>query len=639
MLKMLRGDKSGFMVKVVLVLITIGFSFFGIESYFVSSGVTTVAKVGKTDITQDQFRDRFNQYRQRMQQLSGGSLDLAFFERLEVKRQVLDQMINEQLLLAADAEADVVVPVSQVRREIMEVPAFQTDGKFDPDTYRVLLSAQGMSPLGFEERVRQDLAVRELPNEVTATALVTHAEVDEYLRLKDQQRDFRFIRLARPAAGNTEVADPEIEAYYGEHQADFMEPEQVALEYLELDGEKLDVNTTPDESTLRERYERELVRFVTPEERLASHILVKVGGSGSPDDQRQALARAEAIEQQLKDGKDFAELARSDSDDLGSKKQGGDLGWLEKGATEEAFEDALFALAAKGDVSAPVLTGEGYHIIKLTDIRPGHTRTFEEVKPELEREFAETERDRVYAEKAGELTDLTYRDPSSLESAAQALGLTVQKTPAFARTGGAGIAANPQVAKAAFSDNVLVQHNNSDPIDLGPNHIVVIRLAEHRAATPIPLDKVREQVKSRIIAARISEEARAKADALLAEAEAGKSLEELAAAHASKVEEQKGVGREAANVDSALVQAAFAMPRPQADKVEQRVVELGGDAFALLVLDKVVDGDPSQLDAKTREAARNALREGYGSEAASGLIAALRKTTKIQVFEDKLQDL
>src|SRR5690606_1577190 len=206
----------------------------------------------------------------------------------------------------------------------------------------------------------------------------------------------------------------------------------------------------------------------------------------------------------LRDGGDFAALAKQFSSDLGSKNLGGELGWIDRGTTEEAFEGALFALEKKGDVSAPVLGSEGYHIIRLVDVRPGKTRTFEEVKPELAREYADGERERAYSEKAGRLTDLAYEDPSSLDTAAKELGLEVKTTPLFGRQGGTeGILANRMVVQAAFSDAVLVQNTNSDHIDLGNNHVVVVRLAEHKPSTPMPLEQVRDRVRERIVAERL----------------------------------------------------------------------------------------------------------------------------------------
>lgn len=636
MLQLLRGKKSSLFVKIILGVIVIGFSFFGIESYFVANTNTSVAKVGGAEISQQEFQDQFNRYVQRMVQMMGPAANAAMFQNPDVKRRLLDQMIDEKVVLAASDKLGMTVPAKRIQDEILKVPAFQNDGKFDAEQYRQVLSVNGMSPLGFEERLRQDIAARELPAQVAATAAATDAEVDAYIRLRDQRRDFRYVKLEKPAAAdNADVSADEIDAYYKAHQADFMVPERVAVEYVELDAAKLEVDQKPDDSVLKERYEKNQARYVSAEQRLASHILVKVGGKGGPDDQKAALAKAEAIEKQLKDGKDFATLAKQESADLGSKNQGGDLGWLDKGTTEEAFESALFALD-KGAVSTPVLGSEGYHIIELRDVRPGKTRSFEEVKPELEKEYAATERERVYSDKAGRLTDLTYQNPSTLEPAAKELGLTVQKTALFPRTGGEGVAANPAVVKAAFDDSVLVQNNNSDAIDLGPSHVVVVRLAEHKPATPKPLDEVRDAVKTRILAERVHKQAKDHADALFADLGKGKTLDDVAAG--AKVEDQKGIGREAANLDTRLVAGVFQMARPAEGKPSIKLVDLGGDSYALVQLTNVADGSTGGLDAKTREAARNTLEQGIGAETSNDFIAALRKATKISVSESRLTD-
>jgi peptidyl-prolyl cis-trans isomerase D len=636
MLQALRGKKSSLLIKIILVVITIGFSFWGIESYLFTRVDTSVAKVNGTDISQDQFRQRFDENRQRMMQMMNGQLDASFFERPEMKKQVLDQLINERVLLDANKDLGVSVTDDRIKREILAIPAFQKDGKFDPDTYKMLLQAQNMSPRAFDDRVRQDLAVRELPQQVGSSVLITDAQLDNYLRLKDQRRDFRYVKLDKPAPDATPVTDEEIQAYYKEHTAEFTTPERVSLEYLELDGSKLEVNAAPDDAVLKDRYEKEKSRFVSAEQRLASHILVKVPGKGSPDDQKQALAKAEGIAKEAKAGKDFAALAKQNSDDLGSKNQGGDLGWLDKGQTDEAFENALFAMN-KGDISDPVLTADGYSIIDLRDVRPGKTRSFEEVKPELAKEYAATEKDRVYTDKAGRLTDLTYQDPSSLDAAAKDLNLTVQKTELFARNGGAGIAENPNVVKAAFSDTVLVQNNNSDPIELGPNHIVVVRIAERKPATPMPLDTVKELVRGRVTAERTSKQAKERADKLFADLAGGESLEKIAEAAKLKVETQQGIGREAVNVDSAIVGAAFTLPRPTAEKPQRQLVTLPNETYALLQLDSVTDADPSKLDAKTKEAARNTLAQAIAQTTTREFVDALRADAKVRVSAEKLE--
>lgn len=637
MLRLLRGKVSKILVQIVLVLVTIGFSFFGVESYFQSRVNTSVATVDGTEISQELFRERFGQYRQMMAQRMGEGVDLSILDQPQVKLGFLNQLIDEQTLMGANEKLGIVVPTAAIRDEIAKIPAFQNDGQFDPEQYKLALASIGKSPLSFEDEVRRNLAVRLLPMQLAASAIVTDADVDRYLRLREQRRDFRYVKLDKPVAKDTEVTQEQMDAYFKQHQAEFMVPERVAIEYVELDAAKIPFDETPDDSVLKERYEKEKSRFVSAEQREASHILVKVAGKGGPEEQKAALAKAQDIEKQLGEGKDFATLAKQYSDDLGSKNQGGELGWLDKGVTEEAFENALFALD-KDQVSAPVLGSEGYHIIKLTDLRPGKTRAFEEVRGELLKEYQNSERDRLYSERAGRLTDLAYEDPTSLDGVAKELGLPIQKAGPFARVGGAGIAANPAVVKAAFSDAVLVQKNNSDPIDLGTNHIVVLRDSEHLPATPRPLAEVQEDVRSRILAERLAQQAKAHADALLAELGQGKSLDAVAAADGRKVEDEKGIGRDAVNLDHAIVKAVFSMARGEQGKPSHTLVELGGDSYALVELLAVTDGDPSKLDATTRSAARNTLRQGASGETMEEFIVSLRNHASIKRFENRLND-
>lgn len=214
----------------------------------------------------------------------------------------------------------------------------------------------------------------------------------------------------------------------------------------------------------------------------------------------------------------------------------------------------------------------------------------------------------------------------------------MQKAGPFGRVGGTGIAANPAVAKAAFSDSVLVQKNNSDAVELGPNHIVVLRDSEHLPATPKPLAEVQDQVRERILAERLAKQAKAHADALFAEFAKGGTLDAIAAANGAKVEDAKGAGRDAATVDSAIVSAAFSMPRPKDGAPSRKLVDLGGDSYALVELTGVTDGDPASLDAKTREAARNTLQQAASAVAMDEFVASLRKDAKIKRYENRLSD-
>ena len=632
--KTLHERFSGPVAKVVLGIIGVVFGgFFGIPAYN-SFTATHVAKVDGHEISQQEFRERFDAARSQMQRMMGAQFDALAFDKPERKREVLDQMINEQLLLDANEQLGAMLPGKRVFDEIAGYPAFQVDGKFDKDQYLRLLSAQRKSPVQFEESVRRDLELRELINQLAQNAMVTEADVDAYLRLRDQTRDFRWVKLEKPA-GDVKIADADIETYYKAHGDEFMTPEKVSLDYVELDAAKMALDVKADDAALKQRYEDQKSHFMSPEQRLASHILIKVEKNADAAAQKAALEKAQAIAQQAKSGKDFAALAKSDSEDLGSKAQGGDLGWLDKGITDPAFESALFAMN-KGDVSEPVKSDEGYHIIQLRDVRAEKVRSFDEVKSELSKQYLEGERDRQYSDVSGKLTDAIYQDPTSLAPAAKSLGLSVQKTELFTRAGGQGIAANPAVVKAAFSNSVLVEGNSSDPVELGANHIVVIRVDQHEKSVPKPLDQVREDIRKKLAEQALIKQGQERADALYARLQKGEALDKIADELKLKLTAEKDIGRNAANLDRKLVEAVFRLARPQADKAVSEQVALASGVYALVSLDAVKDGDPSKLDAKTREAASNQLRQGVGNEAVHGFVDSLRKNAKIEVAEDRM---
>lgn len=634
MLQALRDKSSGLIAKIVLGALIFAFSFFGIESYFTGRNETWVAKVDKSEISADQFRDRFQNYRAAMLQRSNGQLDPAMLERPEVKRQVLDALIDEQLMLNANDKLGIVIPDERVRELIRSYPQFQVDGKFDEGAYRAVLAGAQRSPMQFQEQQRQALAADELRTLIGSIGVVTPREIDEHIRLRDQTRDLRTLTLPKPAEA-PKVDDAQVESYYNAHLSDYMTAETVSLDYIEFDAKAVKMEETPDESVLRERYDREKARYVTPEQRLASHILITAKG-GDADAQKAALAKAQQIAKSVHDGKDFAAAAKESSEDLGSKVEGGDLGWLQSGVSDAAFDSALFALK-KGEISEPVLSSEGYHIIQLRDVRESKEKTFEDVKAELAKSYLESERERLFGELASKVYDQSRTDLNSLDNAAKLAGVEVQKTAQFPRTGGAGIAANPAVLKVAFSDSVLVHGENSELLDLGGDHKAIVRLGEHKRSEQRPLDAVREEVRTHLVAEALAKTARERADGLLERLRKGETLDQLATELKLTVADAKGTGRSAANVDSRIIGAAFKLSRPAEGKSEYGNVSLPEESYALFAVDKVTDGDVAKVDDAGREAVRNQLQAVNSMIATSEFVASLRKAAKIQIAEDRMQ--
>lgn len=635
MLQSLRDKMHGWPSVVVLGVAVFAMSFFGIEGYFTSRTETFVAKVGKQEISQQDFQNRLNQLRQQGSEQMGDKFDPSIYEQPEMKERVLDAMVDQQLLLKANDDLGMRVSDVALRDAIATIPGFQVNGQFDPATYRAMLASQRKTPAMFEEEVRSSLAIRLLPDALSSSTIVTDEEVDQFLKLRLQRRDLRYVLLSRPALTDSNVTDAQIQAYYKQHQAQFMAPEQVAVQYVEVNGADLKPDAPPSDEDLRKRYEDEKQRYVQPEQRLVSHILIDVPKNATPAQQKAALAKAQKIAAEATPA-NFAKLAEQDSSDLGSKRQGGDLGWLEKGVTNKAFDDALFSLQ-KGQISQPVLSDEGYHVLWLRDVRSGQAKPFEEVRAQLEKEAVDGERERKYNEVAGKLADQTYQNPSSLEPAAQALGLPIKSTGLFTRDGsGTGIAADPKVLKAAFSDDVLVQGNNSSLIDLGNDHSVVIHVDKHVPAAVRPLAQVSDAIRKDILDERVQSAAKQRADDLLARVRKGETLDAVAASAGATVQSVSEALRDQQGLPDQLRDEAFLLPHPTDGKPQFAAVALADGNYALVAVDKVQDGDLSKVTPEQRKTLRQSMLAAYGNVATEGFIDALKAKTEIKVAKDRM---
>lgn len=630
MLQAMRNKMHGWPSIIVLGLAVLAMSLFGMESYFTSHGDSFVAKVGKREISQSAFQERMNQLRQQASAQEGANFDPSIFEKPSTKLRVLDSLIDEQLLLQANSDWGMRVSDQALRDYIAAIPAFQVNGQFDAASYRAWLVSQRKTPEMFQSDVSSSLAVQLLPSAISDSTIVSDAQVDQFLSLLTQRRDLRYILLPKPTPADSKVTDAEAQAWYKAHLADYMKPERVSVKYIEVDGSQLKV-AAPSDKELQKRYADEKQRFVQPEQRLASHILINVPANATPAQQKAALAKADKIAAQANPS-DFAKLAEEDSQDLGSRRQGGDLGWLEKGVTTPAFDAALFSLK-KGEISKPVLSSDGYHIIWLRDVRRGHSKPFAEVRDQLVKQVTAADRERKYNDLAGKMADSTYQNPSSLQPASVALGLPIKTTSLFSRTGGKGLAANSKVVAAAFGDDVLAQGNNSGLITLGKDHSVVIHIDKHVPAEARPFAEVSAEVKKSILDERIEAAGKKQADAALARLVKGESMDAVAKSLDGKVVSvSEAVRGRSVQVPAPLLTRAFLLPHPTAEgKSQFAAVNMHNGSYALLAVDKVQGGDLSKVPADQRDALRKQMAQAYGSEATRELLQMLRKKTEIKV--------
>jgi len=648
MLQSIRDKTSGWIASIVLGLVILTMAFFGLDRFLSPNIENYAARIegpakflgfGKQvrEISLDEFRERFNQARQMARQDQGDAFDAAAFEQVASKRQVLDQMIDEALIGLASDRDGLVVTDAAVQKEIMGIEAFQTNGKFSAEQYQLALKLQNMTPTRFQQLVRDDLLRRQLPEQLASSAFAGEKELESYLRLSQQTRDVRYLELALPANDGGTPTEAQIKAWYDSHGSDYRSEESVAVEYVELEAANLPVNVVADEDALRRRYEEEKSRFGSAEQRMASHILVKVDEKAPKAEVDAALAKAKDIAAKARaPGADFAALARQYSDDVGSKDSGGDLGPVSKGVFGDAFDAAFFALEP-GQVSDPVRLPDGWHVIQFRELQAGNVKPFEEVRAQLEAEYLESERERVFNDRSGKLVDKVYANPNSLEPVAKELGLTIYRTGSFTRNQGEGVAALEPVRKAAFENAQKIDRQVSDPVEIEPNHVVVLHVIDYKPAALIPLAQVRDRVLADLSSDRMAKASKAQAEAMLERANKGESLDALATDAGRAVAEIPKMTRMAPNPQLApLVTEAFSLPRPESGDREIGLVKFGPDRYALVEVKAVADGDTSTVTADTRASLRKQLAAARGAVDARAYIQSLRKGYTIKVAEDRL---
>jgi peptidyl-prolyl cis-trans isomerase D len=671
-LQSIRDKLTGIIAIFIFAILIIPFAFVGVSSYFTSDAVNAIAVVNDQEITISQFNSGFQNYRRRMQAQLGANFDPEAFDQAVVRRQFLDRMIDEELLAQVSVDAGLAVDNQRLADSIRNNEAFHVDGEFNVDVYQARLAAQGITPKQFEADMRDSMVMNQLPASIANSAITTNWELNDYARLSDEQRAFRAVIVpafpevpedeAEAAAEEetdaeveAEAADPEageviadamaeedlieeeaILAWYQAHQGDYMSREMVSIEYLELDAATLGGSVEPEEDVLIARFEEQKSRFVTPESRLASHILIEVDSAAPDVDIETARQQAEELSGRVRAGEDFAGLASEHSQDVGSASDGGDLGWVEPGFMVQAFEDGLYELSLENPVSDPVQTGFGWHVIYLREIRPAEGMTFTEARDILLAEYTTETDERRYLEQADRMVDIIYEDPTTLDAAAEELNLDVLEAGPFGRQGGdLGVSANMNVVDAAFSDLVLAQGVISDPVDLGVNHIALIRLKEHLPEAQLPLEEVRDQVVESVRRERAMEAASAAADELLASLTAGADIADLAESSGLELVEADVALRTSSELDARLREQVFLLQSPGDDGPARAVVELG-DSYAVIQLDSVTQGELSEEDALRKQAYQRRISNSSASTETLGFVRMLREQSTIEVYEDRL---
>jgi peptidyl-prolyl cis-trans isomerase D len=613
----------------MLVLIFPSFVFFGIQGYnsFMSSE-GALATVGGVPITQPEFdaaqRDRV----ERMKQQFGPEFDPKVFDTQEGRAAILDGLVIDRALAREVQQSDLTISDAQLRDVLAGVPAFQEDGKFSLERYRAYIVSQGLTEKAFEQRVRDDLRKQLLIQSVLESSIVPRQVADRIDRVLMETREVRVLPI-RPDAylPKVKVSDAQVAAYYEKNTKAFETPENVKVEYLALSAEAIARQSQVSEAEIKAVYEQNKGRYGSEEQRRASHILIAPEGN----DRDAARKKAEGILAALQARPDdFARIAKEQSKDPGSAAQGGDLGYFGKGMMVKPFEETVYKLKP-GETSGVVETDFGYHIIRLTEVKPAQARPYAEVRAEIEKDLQTQQAQKRYAEAADQFTNLVYEQSDSLQPAADKLGLKIATLDSLSRAGVPPAPGQPQIftprlVQALFADDAVKMKRNTQAIEVAPNTLVAARVVEYRPASVRPLAEVKDGIRQLLERQEAGKLARQAGEEKLAELR--KQPDDAGFSPLLTVSRRAPQGMPPALLNEVL--------RTPADKLPT-VVGADIDGSGYLIANVVAAKEATAQSAVQRDAERRALQRQQAAADEVAYADGLRARHKVKVLKAELQ--
>ncbi|MEM6405250.1 MAG: SurA N-terminal domain-containing protein [Pseudomonadota bacterium] len=590
MLQAIRHRARGWVAWVIVILISIPFALFGIQEYFGVSSDPVVAVVEGTDIKQSELERRLRDFRETMRRLLGENYRADLFDDNRLSQRVLETMVDEKALQQATADWNMQPTDAQVRELIQSIPAFQLEGAFNAGLYRTSLRNQGVTSAFFEQQVRQDIVLRQFEDGWQNSHFVTEQQLNDFVRLEAQKRAIRYVQIPMKPSEPALITEKQIQSYYQQNPDKYKIPAQVKLAYLHLSENTLGQQIELDEPALQAYFAERKDEFTAPEERKLRHILI----AQKAGDEAAQLQQAETLLAQLRAGADFAELAENHSEDPGSAKTGGDLGWMERDAFVKPFADAAFDLTV-GGLSEPVKTEFGYHLIQLEAIRGGDQPDFATQRTDIAEAYRAQQVEALYYDEFERLATVVYESPDSLEPASELLNLPIQETGWLARSTVFPEPLNTEKIKNTAFSTELLQGNNSELIELSPINAVVLRAAEHKVAARKPLAEVSDQIVASIATTQALEKTRHQGEQIIQDLYDGASFNAKVLTWAPVKE--KSLDRYTEELPQSVIKAVFAASRSDAEQVNYLGV-MAEDSYYVIAIDQTEDATPDALDAQ-----------------------------------------
>ena len=616
MLTKIREKAQGTFAGITLTIICVPFVLWGINNYINDGQESPVASVGKKDFYQRDLNKAYEKYQQSL----GG---LAVDEQ-NIKAQALSKLIKDEVLLQYVYQKGLTITDDAIRDFVTTLPYFQTDGKFDEAKYKQLLSSQRMASSEFVSQIKNALLMEQFQQSILNSSFATPYDLEHFFKIQNQQRDVEYITV--PISPTTEIPnDDTINAYYQAHQIQYQLPEQIAVEYVELTLDDLAKTIDVTDEKVKAFYEEQKTQYSTPERRKISHILFEINDK---QDEKTALEKAIQAKTVLAN-KDFAIVAAELSDDKLTGKAGGDLGLFSAGVMDKEFDNAALALK-QSEISEPVKSAFGYHLIKVTELTPAEIKPFDNVKTEVTKTYQKSQAENLFYQQAELLTEISYQNSDNLQVTANQLNLTIKKTGLFTKTEGEGVAVNEKVRDVAFSDEVL-QGANSTPIEVSNDHLVILRLLEHKAAENKPLADVKMDVIKAVQAQQAQQKVAETAKAIKTRLLAGETLAKVAEDYKLPVQKAVGLTRMKKDFNVLLNEAIFKASKPVADKPSIFTVTLPTHEEVVVGLTKVQDGVMSEEDKKRAALATKNIAKAIGESEFNALINTLEEKADVEI--------
>jgi peptidyl-prolyl cis-trans isomerase D len=617
----------------ILFLMMVPFAFFGVDYYFRGGGAEgSVATVGGDKITQQEFADSMREQSDQMRRQMGQNFDPAMFDSPEVRFALLDNLVNQRLLTGKARSEKFRVSDAQLQQFIAAIPAFQEDGKFSADRYRQLLTSQNMSPPQFEQRLRQDMLVGAVQEPVAAANIIARPSALKYLGLLEQQREVAVAPVdIDPFMKDVKIDDAQIKEFYDKNTAAFQTPEQARIEYVLLTQDALTAQATVDATDVKKQYDANVKQYTAAEERGAAHILIPVKPDAKDDEKAAAKKLADDVYGKAKaNPAKFGDLAKEFSKDPGSAQQGGDLGNFGRGAMVKPFEDAVFA-AKPGDLLPPVLSDFGWHIIKVTGVRPAHTQPFDEVKAQIEADLKKQKATQKFATSADQFQNLVYEQADSLAGVGKALDLKIEASPFITRSQVQALGlGNPKFVQALFAPESIQGKRNTEAIEVAPNALIAGRIVEYKAAAPRPFDDVKNEIRVQLMRRGASEMAQKAGLEKLKLLEEGKSEKDVGVTFGKPI--TVGRGQFQAGLPPDVLTRVFQANPDKLPAYAGATNERGGFSIAKVL--KV--NTPSDSDKARVDMASSRLSDQLGRELLAAYIASLKAKADVKINQANL---